>query len=153
MGLIPDLSGSKHPAAPRTTSSKRSRTTSAPPSSSSLAQAFSHVLDSSNYHKTIHKASTIGRATLRTATAPAGSSLLIHPRQRGNPVLKWIRQVTMDVSPQIDADFVCGKRTGVLYLSLRFHYLNPGYIYGRIREMGLYEVRVLLVMLKARRLY
>ena len=53
----------------------------------------------------------------------------------------------MDVSPQIDADSVYGKRTGVVHMSLRFHYLNPGCMYGWVREMGLYEMRALLVLI------
>ena len=46
------------------------------PVAHSLAQAFSHVLDSSNYHKTIQKASTTERVTVPTAAAPEESSLL-----------------------------------------------------------------------------
>lgn len=131
----------RHPAAPRNEEppAKRPRT-----GNDTLASAFEHVLSSSNYHRTGTGIQATGKEVV--GMARAGSALLVHVRQRGNPVLKWIRQVTMDMADTIDADFVAGKRTGILYLSLRYHHLKPGYIYGRVREMGLFEVRVLLVL-------
>lgn len=43
-------------------------------------------------------------------------------------------------------DYVVGKTAGILFLSLRYHSLNPDYIHNRLKELGKrFELRVLLV--------
>ena len=71
-------------------------------------------------------------------------------RQKGNPVLRYVRNVPWQFCEQ-PADFVLGKRSCALFLSLRYHLLHPEYIHGRIREVGqLYQLRVLLVLVDVR---
>ncbi|KAG5930195.1 hypothetical protein E4U53_002289 [Claviceps sorghi] len=75
-----------------------------------------------------------------------GSTILVSPRQRGNPVLTAIRSMPWEYS-DIPADFVLGLTTCALFLSLKYHRLHPEYIYTRIRNLqGKYELRILLTM-------
>ncbi|KAG6005838.1 hypothetical protein E4U43_000534 [Claviceps pusilla] len=70
-----------------------------------------------------------------------GSTILVSPRQRGNPVLTSIRSVPWEYS-DIPADYVLGLTTCALFLRL-----HPEYIYTRIRNLqGRYDLRILLTM-------
>ncbi|KAM8856696.1 DNA excision repair protein ERCC-1 [Spinachia spinachia] len=75
----------------------------------------------------------------------SGSSIIVSPRQRGNPILKFVRTVPWefgDVAP----DYVLGQTTCALFLSLRYHNLNPNYIHDRLKQLGhTFTLRVLLV--------
>lgn len=74
------------------------------------------------------------------------SSILVSPRQKGNPVLSHVKAMPWEYS-DIPADFVLGVTTCALFLSLKYHRLHPEYIYGRIRALqGKYNLRVLLTM-------
>lgn len=75
------------------------------------------------------------------------NSLLVNPRQRGNPILKCVRNITWEFG-DIMPDYVMGQTTCALYLSLRYHQLNPNYIHDRLKQLGRsYELRVLLVQI------
>lgn len=77
-------------------------------------------------------------------TAP--SSILVSPRQKGNPILNSIRAMPWEYA-DIPADYVIGLTTCALFLSLKYHRLHPEYIYNRIRALqGKYNLRVLLTM-------
>ncbi|KAM7349911.1 DNA excision repair protein Ercc1 isoform 2-T3 [Cochliomyia hominivorax] len=72
--------------------------------------------------------------------------ILVHPKQRGNPILKSIQNVPLEFRDDIVPDYVVGRTTCILYLSLKYHFLNPDYICQRLKELGKqYELRVLLV--------
>lgn len=74
------------------------------------------------------------------------SSILVSPRQKGNPILNSIHSVPWEYS-DIPADYVVGATSCVLFLSLKYHRLHPEYIYTRIRGLvGKYKLRVLLTM-------
>ncbi|PHH82934.1 hypothetical protein CDD82_4257 [Ophiocordyceps australis] len=76
----------------------------------------------------------------------SGSSILVSPRQRGNPVLTCMRSVPWEYS-DIPADYVLGLSTCALFLSLKYHRLHPEYVYTRIRNLqGRYNLRILLTM-------
>ncbi|KUI69198.1 Mating-type switching protein swi10 [Cytospora mali] len=76
----------------------------------------------------------------------AGSSILVSPRQKGNPVLACIKSLPWEYS-DIPADYGLGLTTCALFLSLKYHRLHPEYIYTRIRNLqGRYNLRVLLAM-------
>ncbi|KAH3871736.1 DNA excision repair protein ERCC-1-like isoform X1 [Dreissena polymorpha] len=77
-------------------------------------------------------------------TAPS-NTILVNFRQRGNPVLKHIRNIPWQYT-SIIPDFVMGKTHCALFLSLRYHQLHPDYVHGRLKELGKgYDLRVLLV--------
>lgn len=74
------------------------------------------------------------------------ASILVSPRQKGNPILNSVRGVPWEYS-DIPADYVLGQTTCALFLSLKYHRLHPEYIYSRIRALaGKYNLRVLLAM-------
>lgn len=76
----------------------------------------------------------------------AGSSILVSPRQKGNPVLASLRSVAWEYS-DIPADYGLGQTTCALFLSLKYHRLHPEYIYTRIRNLqGRYNLRIVLTM-------
>jgi DNA excision repair protein ERCC-1 len=76
----------------------------------------------------------------------SGSSILVSPRQKGNPILTSLRSLPWEYS-DIPADYVLGNTTCALFLSLKYHRLHPEYIYNRIRQLaGKYLLRILLVM-------
>ena len=65
--------------------------------------------------------------------------------QRGNPLLKHIVNVPWEFG-QIVPDYVMGPTTCAMFLSLRYHNLNPNYIHDRLKVLGKqYVLRVLLV--------
>jgi DNA excision repair protein ERCC-1 len=76
----------------------------------------------------------------------SGSSILVSPRQKGNPLLAALRSVAWEYS-DIPADYGLGLTTCALFLSLKYHRLHPEYIYTRIRNLqGRYNLRIVLVM-------
>ncbi|MCJ1407032.1 ssDNA endonuclease and repair protein rad10 [Ptychographa xylographoides] len=76
----------------------------------------------------------------------APSSILVSPRQKGNPILKNITALPWEYA-DIPADYTLGATTCCLFLSLKYHRLHPEYIYTRIRALQhQYNLRVLLTM-------
>jgi DNA excision repair protein ERCC-1 len=74
------------------------------------------------------------------------SSILVSPRQKGNPILNSVKSTAWEYS-DIPADYVLGATTCALFLSLKYHRLHPEYIYNRIRDLkGQYDLRVVLTM-------
>ncbi|XP_038623042.1 LOW QUALITY PROTEIN: DNA excision repair protein ERCC-1 [Tachyglossus aculeatus] len=87
--------------------------------------------------------STDGTSTVKPGTR--SSSIIVSPRQRGNPVLKYVRNVTWQFG-DIVPDYVLGQSTCALFLSLRYHNLHPNYIHERLQGLGkTYQLRVLLL--------
>ncbi|XP_061648792.1 DNA excision repair protein ERCC-1 isoform X1 [Phyllopteryx taeniolatus] len=75
----------------------------------------------------------------------SGSSIIVSPRQRGNPILKFVRSVPWEFG-EVVPDYVLGQTTCALFLSLRYHNLNPNYIHDRLKQLGqTFTLRVLLV--------
>uniref|UniRef100_A0A493SYI6 DNA excision repair protein ERCC-1 n=1 Tax=Anas platyrhynchos platyrhynchos TaxID=8840 RepID=A0A493SYI6_ANAPP len=65
--------------------------------------------------------------------------------QRGNPVLRFVRGVPWEFG-DIVPDYVLGPSTCALFLSLRYHNLNPDYIHERLRSLGRsYALQLLLL--------
>ncbi|XP_023026487.2 DNA excision repair protein Ercc1 [Leptinotarsa decemlineata] len=72
-------------------------------------------------------------------------SILVNQKQRGNPLLKAIHNVTWEYD-DIVPDYQMGQSICALFLSLRYHNLNPDYIHDRLKKLGqMYQLRVLLV--------
>ncbi|KAF7809689.1 DNA excision repair protein ERCC-1 [Senna tora] len=84
------------------------------------------------------------------ASNPSQSSLssrnaiLVSHRQKGNPLLKYIRNVRWTFADVV-CDYLLGQSSCALYLSLRYHLLHPDYLYYRIRELQKnFKLRVVL---------
>lgn len=89
-------------------------------------------------------------ATTLTKTASSQHHILVHSKQRGNPLLKAIRAAPWEFA-DIVPDYVVGATSCVLFLSLKYHQLNPDYIHGRLKQLGKhFELRVLLVQVDTR---
>lgn len=96
-----------------------------------------------------HRGSGSSVEHVQAALAHARSkvALLVNKNQLNNPALRYIRHVRKEPHNGLNADFVCGPTTCVLYLSLQYHKLHPTYIYGRVRSLGShFRLRVLLVL-------
>lgn len=75
------------------------------------------------------------------------SSILVSTRQRGNPILNYVKLLPWEYAADIPADYVLGNTTCALFLSLKYHRLHPEYIYSRIRALaGKYRLRLLLIL-------
>lgn len=73
-------------------------------------------------------------------------NLLVNPKQRGNPMLKAIHNVTWEFA-DIVPDYQMGQLSCALFLSLCYHNLNPDYIHERLKQLGqTYQLRVLLIL-------
>ena len=66
---------------------------------------------------------------MQTGSATSSDrAILVHKRQKGNPMLRFIKNVPIRYTEDILSDFVLGSGAAALYLSLRYHLLNPGCI-------------------------
>ncbi|KAG2273082.1 hypothetical protein Bca52824_067637 [Brassica carinata] len=82
--------------------------------------------------------------SLSSNTTQPRNAILVSNRQKGNPLLKHIRNVKW-VFSDIIPDYLLGQTTCALYLSLRYHLLHPDYLYFRIRELQKnFKLRVVL---------
>ncbi|KAG4302456.1 hypothetical protein PCK1_001292 [Pneumocystis canis] len=72
--------------------------------------------------------------------------ILVHPRQKENPILKHIHNVPWEYGNST-ADYILGTKICALFLSLRYHLLYPEYIYHRLQHLDKsYQLRLLLVL-------
>lgn len=83
----------------------------------------------------------------KQATAPKNSnSIIVNSKQRGNPILKHIRNIPWEYG-EIVPDYEIGRTSCSLFLSMRYHSLNPDYIHERLKKLGnMYDLRILLVL-------
>ena len=73
-------------------------------------------------------------------------SIRVSEKQKGNPVLKHVRKVPWEFEEGLVADYILGPSCVALYLSVRYHTLQPEYIHERIKLLGKgHRLRVLLV--------
>lgn len=84
-------------------------------------------------------------ATTKIKIVSNPHSLFVNPKQKGNPLLRSIQNVPWEYD-DIVPDYQMGRTVCALFLSLRYHNLNPDYIHDRLKQLGkMYELRVLLV--------
>ncbi|KAJ3158881.1 ssDNA endonuclease and repair protein rad10 [Geranomyces michiganensis] len=80
----------------------------------------------------------------RAGASRTGNSIIVNSCQRGNGILKYIRNVPWEYGP-IVPDYQIGETACALFLSLKYHRLHPDYVYTRIKQLGQsFLVRVLL---------
>ncbi|KXJ77818.1 hypothetical protein RP20_CCG006522 [Aedes albopictus] len=99
-------------------------------------------------------ASTSVAAVASTSTAAVipphpnkGNCILVSRKQRGNPLLKFMRKMPWEYT-DIVPDYVVGATSCVLFLSMKYHILNPDYIHGRLKKLGTtYKLRILLLQM------
>nr|CAG4649619.1 EOG090X0BTB [Scapholeberis mucronata] len=113
---------------------------------SDFSGAFNKLKESEFYnaHPTTEVSNSSDGFTKAAQNYKPGS-IIVNQRQRGNPILKFIRNVPWEFG-EIIPDYVMGKSCCALFLSLRYHNLNPQYIHDRLKDLGKqYELRTLLV--------
>lgn len=72
--------------------------------------------------------------------------LYVSTKQKGNGVLKFIRNVPFAYSKMVP-DYIMSAMSCALFLSLKYHQLYPHYIHRRLAELKTdFRVRVLLVL-------
>ncbi|PTB67197.1 DNA repair protein rad10 [Trichoderma citrinoviride] len=117
-----------------------------PPARSAVQQPAPQVLDKPKTSGNSSGAGVVQPKPQVIQQKNLGSTILVSPRQRGNPVLTSIRSIPWEYS-DIPADYVLGLTTCALFLSLKYHRLHPEYIYTRIRNLqGKYNLRILLTL-------
>ncbi|KAJ3140187.1 ssDNA endonuclease and repair protein rad10 [Geranomyces variabilis] len=80
----------------------------------------------------------------RAGASRTGNSIIVNSCQRGNGILKYIRNVPWEYGP-IVPDYQIGETACALFLSLKYHRLHPDYVYTRIKQLGQsFLIRVLL---------
>lgn len=86
------------------------------------------------------------KTTVKKQSAVQSNTIAVNSKQRGNPILKSITNIPWEFCEDIVPDYIVGATSCVLYLSLKYHNLNPDYINNRLKELGkMYELRILLV--------
>ena len=106
----------------------------------SFAQTFA-FLQTSDMYKLSPKPVIATQPVVPKST----NSIIVNARQRGNPILKHVRNVPWEYG-EIIPDYQLGERQCALFLSLRYHNLNPDYIHERLKLLGNnYDLRVILV--------
>lgn len=89
--------------------------------------------------------SDVATSTTTVRKVNRNNCILVHPKQRGNPLLKSITNIPWEFDEAIVPDYVVGATTCVLFLSLKYHNLNPDYIHSRIKQLAkMFELRILL---------
>ena len=72
--------------------------------------------------------------------------LYVSTKQRGNGVLKYIRNVPYAFSKMVP-DYIMSSQRCALFLSMKYHGLFPNYIHRRIAELKTdFKLRILLVL-------
>ncbi|CAI9102267.1 OLC1v1000508C1 [Oldenlandia corymbosa var. corymbosa] len=88
--------------------------------------------------------STSAKPSTSASSIPSRNAILVSHRQKGNPLLKHIRNVRWSFADVV-CDYSLGQNACALYLSLRYHLLHPDYLYFRIRELPKnFKLRVVL---------
>ncbi|CAA7403692.1 unnamed protein product [Spirodela intermedia] len=126
------------------------------PSASSFSQAFSFVKSSEFYspppppppsqsdNPVGEMSASSSSSSSQNFSAQNRNAILVSHRQKGNPLLKHIRNVKW-VFADVVCDYLLGQNSCALYISLRYHLLHPDYLYYRIRELQKnFKLRVVL---------
>ncbi|KAL5768469.1 hypothetical protein ACOSP7_015015 [Xanthoceras sorbifolium] len=126
--------------------------------SQSFSQAFSFIKSSEFYEPPVKSTTTqnptssqnsasnvvVASTSLQSQSNQNRNAILVSHRQKGNPLLKHIRNVRW-VFADVVCDYLLGQNSCALYLSLRYHLLHPDYLYYRIRELQKnFKLRVVL---------
>ncbi|GBG70030.1 hypothetical protein CBR_g4857 [Chara braunii] len=157
----PELRGSWPSTATTAAIANSSSSSSSSSLSNSFAEAFSFLKSSEFYSQPPLPPSAPSAAHRATGELPRVSPastqasiprppvvsrnvLIVNNRQKGNPVLKYIRNIRW-VFGDIVPDYQLGESSCALFISLRYHLLHPEYLYYRIRELQKgFRLRVVL---------
>nr|QDO16489.1 DNA excision repair protein ERCC-1 [Crypthecodinium cohnii]USW07868.1 DNA excision repair protein ERCC-1 [Crypthecodinium cohnii] len=75
----------------------------------------------------------------------AAHVILAATRQRGNPILNYVKSTMVEFMDGLAPDYLVGPTIAVYFLSLKFHRTRPDYLSQRIKSLGSgYRARILL---------
>lgn len=81
---------------------------------------------------------------------PKTAAILAHAKQRDNPVVRLLPpNLAIEFVSQeenVSYDFQPSAHTGVLFLSIEYHTLNPGYIFPRMDRMKRHGYRTMILL-------
>ena len=133
----------------RAADAKHAAAAAAATAAAAAAAAASNASSGTAHQGSTHTGSNDQRPLVRRG---AGANLLVSNRQKGNPVLANIRQVAWEHA-DIKADYIMTPTAAAVFISVRYHLLNPQYVYKRMRELrSEFELRVLLIQVYAKKL-
>lgn len=75
------------------------------------------------------------------------NSILVSERQRGNPILQYIRAIPYEYINNILPDYILGETCCALYISMKYHMSHPKYLQNRLDTISksYFTTRILLV--------
>ncbi|KAI3518919.1 hypothetical protein L1887_07816 [Cichorium endivia] len=115
-----------------------------PPSSSSTPRGIQSSGVDATPSSSSPPVATANSTGVSSSSTQSRNAILVSHRQKGNPLLKHIRNVRWAFADVV-CDYMLGQQSCALYLSIRYHLLHPDYLYFRIRELGKnFKLRVVL---------
>ena len=76
----------------------------------------------------------------------SSNRLLVHLRQQKNPILRFVRKLSLEFSEEVAADFVFGEQSLGLFISLKYFRLYPDYLPLRMGEVPSVTHRVVICL-------
>ena len=76
----------------------------------------------------------------------SSNRLLVHLRQQKNPILRFVRKLSIDFSDEVAADFMFNDQSCGLFISLRYFRLYPDYLSLRMGEVPSVPHRVVICL-------
>ncbi|XP_034294177.1 LOW QUALITY PROTEIN: DNA excision repair protein ERCC-1 [Pantherophis guttatus] len=136
-------------AASSSSAAAQVKSTSAAPTASARSMSEETPLQNQDKGTVPPKSTAEDKGSPLNPTAPKvgakHNAIIVSPRQRGNPILKFVRNVPWEFG-EVVPDYLLGQSSCALFLSLRYHNLNPNYIHERLRNLGkTYQLQVLLL--------
>lgn len=114
-----------------TTNPMINRPASLAPNKRPISESVKDVND--NEVQSFNKTS-LYQSRLPQTKKPMVSKITIHPSQKGNPLIKALKNVPYEYTSILKTDYLINGHISVLFLSLKYHKLRPEYIYERIRK-------------------
>ena len=138
----PATSATTLPQQPQTTSTTASTSTTTQSTRNAISQQ-PHTTYTPQLNTNEPIPSTLSRKTKNE------QAILISERQRGNPLIPYIKSITYEYINNITPDYIVGETTCVLYISIKYHITHPKYIQSRFDLIGkgVYNTRILLVQI------
>jgi DNA excision repair protein ERCC-1 len=101
-------------------------------SSSSVSVGSAHAGPITNSTVGADRADRADRAPDAPPLVSNPNAILVSEKQKGNPLLRFVRLCPWEYSKEIVPDYVMGT-TCAIFISLKFHILHPKHVEMRIR--------------------
>jgi DNA excision repair protein ERCC-1 len=112
-----------------TTARYLTHTNSSSSTATSFDEAFAAIKQTASYTK------PPAMAVPPSATKDAATVVFVSRRQTGNPLLKAVKNVSLEFRDGLVPDYVINASCCVLFLSVRYHLLHGGYLADRLARV------------------